>query len=262
MLSDSDLVLFHFTADISGRRTTIIIDNGSFTNLVSIEVVEKLQLVKRRKISPYMLDVFDESLPITHIACVPLTIYGHTVRVYCDVIPRALNSCHLLLGKKWCDEVQIVFSADHRDPQILWNNKQTWLAYTRLKKIQEVRRQNLCTPIILNDTSSAATICSRQCKNIKGDSLIVPHISGVKVDDTCDSTNVIISTPSVVSCGMQVTFEEREQHVVQPTSPLEKVVPVPTTLRRMTLVMVLIWSCNQPMRPLVSLFLCWLILVT
>ena len=225
----SDSGLFHFMTDIKGSHAAVTVDRGSLTNFVSIEVVTKLQLVTCQKLSPYRLNTFDDSLSITHLACVPLTIYGHTVRVYCDVIPRALNSCHLLLGKKWCDEVQIVFSADHSDPHILWNNKQTWLAYTRLKQFQEVRRQNLCTPIILNDTSSAATICSRQCKNIKGDSLIVPHISGVKVDDTCDSTNVIISTPSVVSCDIQVAFEERELLNLKPAYSQEEDVPVPTT---------------------------------
>ena len=57
------------------------------------------------------------------------------------------------------------------------------------------------------------------------------------VDDrTCEdiSTNVTISTPSVVSCDMQVAFEEREPLVLQPASPdrassCEKDVSVPTT---------------------------------
>ena len=73
--------------------------------------------------------------------------------------------------------------------------------------------------------------------------------------ETCEvSTNIIISTPSVVSCDMQVpfeereqipfekeevpfeereqvAFEEREQSEAQPAAPLEKNVPVPTTSR-------------------------------
>ena len=44
---------------------------------------------------------------------------------------------------------------------------------------------------------------------------------GVVVDETCEvATNVIISTPSVVPCDMQVVFEEREPPIVQPASPL------------------------------------------
>ena len=91
--------LFHYYDDIKGRRAAIIIDNSSLTNFVSIEVVEKLQLYTSRKRMPYlyMLANYEEALPITHFACVPLTIYGHTVRITCDVIPRAINCCHLLL---------------------------------------------------------------------------------------------------------------------------------------------------------------------
>jgi hypothetical protein len=43
-----------------------------------------------------------------------------------------------------------------------------------------------------------------------------------------------MSTPSVVSCDMQVGFEEREPPILQPASPvcvlsLDEDVPVPTT---------------------------------
>jgi hypothetical protein len=55
-------------------------------------------------------------------------------------------------------------------------------------------------------------------------------------DRICEdiSTNITISTPSVVSCDMQVAFEEREPPILQPTSPvcalsLKEDVPVPTS---------------------------------
>jgi hypothetical protein len=34
------------------------------------------------------------------------------------------------------------------------------------------------------------------------------------------SINVTLSTPSVVSCDMQVAFEEREPPIIQPASPV------------------------------------------
>ena len=92
--------LFHFTEDIKGTQAAVTIDNCSLTNLISIEVVEKLQLITCPKYWPYMLATNDDTLPITHATSIPLTIYGHTVRITCDVIPRALTCCHLLLGKK------------------------------------------------------------------------------------------------------------------------------------------------------------------
>lgn len=49
----------------------------------------------------------------------------------------------------------------------------------------------------------------------------IPEIFGVDVDETCEvSTNVIMSTPSVVSCDVQVAFEERELPILQPASPI------------------------------------------
>jgi hypothetical protein len=63
------------------------------------------------------------------------------------------------------------------------------------------------------------------------------------VDDRiCEdiSTNVTMSTLSVVSCDMQVAFEERERPILQPASPvcalsLEEVVLVPTSSEEMSL---------------------------
>jgi hypothetical protein len=57
------------------------------------------------------------------------------------------------------------------------------------------------------------------------------------VDDRiCEdiSTNVTLSTPSVVSCDKQVAFKEREPPILQPASPvcalpLEEDVLVPTS---------------------------------
>ena len=221
--------LFHFTADIEGRPAAVIIDDYSLTNLVSIEVVDKLQLRTCPKSFPYTLAAYyDEAFSITHMVSIPLTIYGHTVSIFCDIMPRKLNCCQLLLGKHWCDEFQIVFDNVQPDPHIFWNNKNTWLAHTRLKKFQEVRRQNLCPPVI-------STIKSSEHVDVQDESLSVHKNMGVEVNETyVVSTNVIISAPSVVFCNMQVAFEEREPSILQPASPnhalsLEDDVLVPTT---------------------------------
>jgi hypothetical protein len=65
---------------------------------------------------------------------------------------------------------------------------------------------------------------------------IVPKKLSEGVARTCEdiSTNVTMSTLSVVSCDMQVAFEEMEPPILQPASPvcalgLEEDVPVPTS---------------------------------
>ena len=225
-----DSGLFHFTADIEGRPAAVIIDDYSLTNLVSIEVVDKLQLRTFPKKLPYTLAAYyDEAFSIAHKVSIPLTIYGHTVSIFCDVMPRQLTCCQLLLGKHWCDKFQVVFDNVQPDPLIFWNNENTWLAHTHLKKFQEVRLQNLCPPVISITKSSEHV-------DVQDESLSVHKNMGVEVNETCAvSTNVIISAPSVVSCHMQVAFEEREPPILQPASPnhalsLEDDVLVPTTL--------------------------------
>jgi hypothetical protein len=124
------LDLLHFTADIKGSHAAITIDKSSWWAFVSIEVVEKLQLRTYERDEPYMLATNDDALPITRHTYVPLTIYGHTDRVYCHVIPRAFNSCHLLLGKNFCKKYEVDCDTFPPDIGLLWNNKKEWLIYT------------------------------------------------------------------------------------------------------------------------------------
>lgn len=202
MVPNSDL--FHFIKEISGRQAATTIDTCSSINLVSVEVVEKLQLYTHAPPSPFMLVTSSHALPITQIACVPFTIYGPKTYISCYVVPRAFNSCHIMLGTMWCNKFQVVFGSECSDPTIFWNGKHMWSARSNIKQFQEIRRQNLYAHVTTN---------------------IKPHVDPVveeprvRVDETNEvSTNVIVSTPSVVSCDIQVAFEEREPSILQPVS--------------------------------------------
>jgi hypothetical protein len=82
-------------------------------------------------------------------------IPSDTIEIEYDVLPRALNFCHLMLGKHWCDKFKVVFGVVHLDPSIFWNGKNMWLAHTDIKKFQEIRRQNLCLHATTNTTPQA-----------------------------------------------------------------------------------------------------------
>jgi hypothetical protein len=76
----------------------------------------------------------------------------------------------------------------------------------------------------------------REVESIHFESMSENENTIVVNDRICEdiSTNVTMSTPSVVSCDLQVAFEEREPPILQPTSPicalsLEEDVPVPTS---------------------------------
>ena len=162
---------------------------------------------------PYKLATNNDALPITRVAYVPLTINGYTNDIYCHVIPRALHCCHLVLGRTWCSKFAVNSVTHYPDIGLVWNNKKTWIIHASLKQFQSVRRDNLCTPII-------PTIKLSKHVDIADESLDVIDNVGVVVAETCVDTNVIISTTSVVSCDMQVNFEEKEPPIVEPASPL------------------------------------------
>jgi hypothetical protein len=180
-----------------------------------------------------MLTAYDHALPIMRTTHVPITIYGHTVHIHCDVVPRALKFCHLMLGKSWCAQFKIVFGSENPDPSIFWNSKHTWLSYTRIKEFQEIRHQNLRPPVAIQIKPHVGpvltppelcirTMCTPQPPQVnlhdstlcvdmsvhKSESVIFPEKLSEGVDRTCKdiSTNVTMSTPSVVSCDMQVAF--------------------------------------------------------
>ena len=96
--------LFHFIIEFSGRQAATTIDTCSYINLVSVEVVEKLQLYTSALKKPFMLATSSHALPVTQIASVPLTIYVPSREIFCFVFPRAFNSCHIMLGTKWCNQ--------------------------------------------------------------------------------------------------------------------------------------------------------------
>ena len=70
--------LFHHCVQIGERCAAATIDISSNLNLISIEVVEKLQLPKCARPKPYLLRSSYGTLLISHTAEVPFTFGEHT----------------------------------------------------------------------------------------------------------------------------------------------------------------------------------------
>jgi hypothetical protein len=93
----------------------------------------------------------------------------------------------------------------------------------------------MCTPQPSKVNLHDSTLCVDTSVH-KSESVIVPEKQSEGVARTCEdiSTNVTMSTPSVVSSDMQVGFEEREPPILQLVSPvcalsLQEDILVPTT---------------------------------
>jgi hypothetical protein len=79
----------------------VIVDSGSTDNLVSTEMVEKLELETTDHPSPYKFSWLQKGhqVSVTKQCLVDIKIGGYNDKILCDVIP--MDVCHLLLGRPW-----------------------------------------------------------------------------------------------------------------------------------------------------------------
>jgi hypothetical protein len=79
----------------------VIVDSGSTNNIVSIEMVEKMELETIEHPSPYRVSWLQKGhqVNVTKQCLVEFKIGGYKDEILCDVIP--MDVCHLLLGIPW-----------------------------------------------------------------------------------------------------------------------------------------------------------------
>jgi hypothetical protein len=93
--------IFESECSIKDKVCKLIIDGGSFTNVVSSDVVQALSLSTWRLPTPRYMQWMNQSgtLKITHRARVKFSIGNYMDTVDCAVAP--MSACHLLLGRPW-----------------------------------------------------------------------------------------------------------------------------------------------------------------
>ena len=83
-------------------------DSGSTDNLVSIEMVEKLELETIEHPSPYKVSWLQKrhQVNVTKQCLVEFNIGGYNDKILCDVIP--MDVFHLLLGRPWKYDINVI----------------------------------------------------------------------------------------------------------------------------------------------------------
>ena len=91
--------LFQIKASINGKSIKVIVDGGSFHNLTSKELCEKLNLTYKKHPNPYQVQWLSDSgtVKIQHTVQVSFKISSYEDAVDCDVVP--ISVFHLLLGR-------------------------------------------------------------------------------------------------------------------------------------------------------------------
>jgi hypothetical protein len=92
---------FRTSCKTKDRVCKVIVDSGSTNNLVSTEMVEKLELETVAHLSPYKVLWLQKGhqVTVTKQCLVEIKIGGYRNEILCDVIP--MDVCHILLGRSW-----------------------------------------------------------------------------------------------------------------------------------------------------------------
>jgi hypothetical protein len=93
--------LFRTACIAKDQKCKVIVDSGSTDNLVSTEMVEKLELETTNHPSPYKVSWLQKGhqVSVTKQCLVEFKIGGYRDKILCDVIP--MDVCHVLLGRPW-----------------------------------------------------------------------------------------------------------------------------------------------------------------
>jgi hypothetical protein len=93
--------IFRTACKTKDRVCKVVVDSSSMDNLVSIDMVEKMELETIDHPSPYRVSWLQKGhqVTITKQCLVEFKIGGYNDKILCDVIP--MDVCHLLLGIPW-----------------------------------------------------------------------------------------------------------------------------------------------------------------
>jgi hypothetical protein len=93
--------LFRTACKTKEKVCKVIVDNGITYNLVSTEMVEKLELESVTHPRPYKVSWLQKGhqVDVTEQCLVEFKIGGYKDEILCDFIP--MDVCHLLLGRPW-----------------------------------------------------------------------------------------------------------------------------------------------------------------
>jgi hypothetical protein len=100
--------LFRTACKTKDNKCKVIVDSGSIDNLISTEMVEKLELERNDHPSPYKVSWLQKGhqVSVTKQCLIEFKIGGYNYKILCDVIP--MDVCHLLLGRPWKYDQNVV----------------------------------------------------------------------------------------------------------------------------------------------------------
>ena len=129
--------LFITTCKTKDRVLKVIIDSGIIDNLVSIEMVEKLELETTAHPSSYKVSWQQRGhqVTVTKQCLVEFKIGGYRDEILCNVIP--MDVCHVFLGRPWQFDTNVIHDGRNNTYTLEKNGRTDMLLPIEEKKVKE-----------------------------------------------------------------------------------------------------------------------------
>jgi hypothetical protein len=129
--------LFRTACKTKDKVCKVIIDSGSTDNLVSTEMVEKLELKTTAHPRPYKVSWLQKGhqVMITKQCLVEIKIGGYKDEILCDVIP--MDVCHILLGRPWQFDRNVIHDGRKNTYTLEKNGRTHMLLPMEEKRVKE-----------------------------------------------------------------------------------------------------------------------------
>jgi hypothetical protein len=125
--------LFQTACKTKDWACKVIVDSGRTYNLVSTEMVEKLELSNIEHPSPYRVSWLQKGhqVNVTKQCLVEFKIGGYRDEILYDVIP--MDVCHLLLGRLWKYDINVIHD-ERKNTYTLEKNGRTNMLFPIIDK--------------------------------------------------------------------------------------------------------------------------------
>jgi hypothetical protein len=129
--------LFRTTCKTKDRVCKVILDSGSIDNLVSTEMVEKLELETVAHPSPCKVSWLQKGhqVIVTKQCLVEFKIGGYRDEILCDVIP--MDVYHILLGRPWKYDINVIHDGRKNNYTLEKNGRTHMLLPIEDNKVKE-----------------------------------------------------------------------------------------------------------------------------
>jgi hypothetical protein len=129
--------LFRTACKTKDKVCKVIINSGSIDNLVSTEMVEKLELKTTAHPRPYKVSWLQKGhqVMITKQCLVEIKIGGYKDEIPCDVIP--MDVCHIFLGRSWQFDKNVIHNGRKNTYTLEKNGRMHMLLPMEEKRVKE-----------------------------------------------------------------------------------------------------------------------------